>query len=78
MTNKKALLKKFGSEEAISEYYRSLQQKSMLNPNKQKGNFKGGLYKNPQLAKEIGDKGRKAQSELRNRTQDTEVKDKDA
>lgn len=31
MTTKKSLIKKFGSEEKVSEYYREMQKKSRLN-----------------------------------------------
>lgn len=58
---KAALLEKLGSEAALSAYYRGLQKKSMLNPSKQKGNFKGGFAKLKQTdlnrLKEISKKG---------------------
>lgn len=47
MTTRKALLDKYGSPEAVSAEMRRRQELSMLNPKKQKGNFKGGFAAMP-------------------------------
>lgn len=58
MTNRDALLKKFGSPEAVSAHYKEMQRKSMQNPNKQKGNFKGGFKAIPtEYVKELSRRG---------------------
>lgn len=39
----KTMILKLGSEEAVTEFMRESQRRSMQNPNKQKGNYKGGF-----------------------------------
>lgn len=58
MTNKKSLIEKYGSQEAISAHYREMQQKSMLNPSRQKGQHRGGFNKG--TAEERKERARKA------------------
>ena len=67
MTTKADLLKKFGSEEAVSEYYRQLQQKSRLHPNNQKGNHKGG-FSNKEFAKQASKLGVEARAKKQQTT----------
>lgn len=51
---KKATIEKYGSKEAVYEHYKAMQQKSMLNPSKQKGNHKGGFnYMTKEQLKDI-------------------------
>lgn len=52
MVRKQDLIKKFGSEEKVSEYYRELQKKSRLNYS-----GTGGFAANKELAKQAGKKG---------------------
>lgn len=55
MTNKAQLLKKYGSEEAVSEYYRELQKKSRENY-KGTGGFAAMKKSDPAKLKEISRK----------------------
>ena len=52
MTNKAQLLKKYGSEEAVSEYYRELQKKSRENY-KGTGGFAALKKSDPKRLKQI-------------------------
>lgn len=53
------MIDKHGSEEAVRQFMRSNQQKSMLNPARQKGNHKGGFYGKSELAKKMSKKALK-------------------
>lgn len=51
------MLKKFGDEEGLKEYYRELQKKSREHPNNRKGRTSGG-FKDRELARRAGELGR--------------------
>ncbi len=54
----KSMLEKFGSEEAIKAEMKRRQEKSMLNPNRQKGVHKGGFSRmDKDTLKEVSKKG---------------------
>lgn len=71
MTDKASLLAKFGSEEAVSEYYREMQRKSRLHPNNQKGNHRGG-FSDKEFAKKMSKLGvaRRAKKQQATQSQD--------
>lgn len=68
MTNHAALLAKFGSEEAISEYYRKLKRKSTKHPKNQKGNHTGG-FSNKKFAKQASLMGVKARAKKKSQAE---------
>lgn len=60
------MMEKYGTDEAgVRQIMRERQQKSMQNPNKQKGGKAGWFNGNPELARAIGDKGRETQRRIR-------------
>ena len=52
---------KHGSEQAVKDFMKSAQEKSMLNPNRQKGSHKGGFsYMDEKTHKQVSAKGGQA------------------
>lgn len=50
------MLKRYGGEEGLREFYREMKRKSMEHPNNKKGTAKR-YFSNPEVAKEAGAKG---------------------
>lgn len=50
---RETMLKKYGGEEGLRQYYQDLQKLSRLHPNNQKGSHRGG-FSDPDLAREAG------------------------
>jgi hypothetical protein len=74
MTDKASLLAKFGSEAAISEYYRELKRKSMAHPNNQKGSHRGG-FSDKEFAKQASLRGVEARRAKRKQVSKKETVD---
>lgn len=53
-----SMIEKHGSLEAVQEFMRAAQRKSMLNPNRQKGKHRGG-FSDPEVARRAGQKSKR-------------------
>lgn len=53
-----AMISKHGSREAVQDFMRAAQQKSMLNPKRQKGQHHGG-FSDPEVARRAGQKSKR-------------------
>lgn len=52
------MIDQHGSVEAVKDFMRAAQQKSMLNPNRQKGRHRGG-FNDPEVARRAGQKSKR-------------------
>lgn len=53
----RAMIERYGSEDAVRTEMKRRQEKSMLNPNRQKGQHRGG-FSDIEFAKKAGERGR--------------------